>query len=343
MAPPTATPHPSPREQTATDPDVTDFARILGTSEGAEAVRAFGRRAAAVDAPVLLTGESGTGKGLLARAIHDGSARARRPFVAVNCAGIPESLFESEFFGHRRGAFTGAVGSRRGLFEQAHGGTLFLDEIGELPPPLQAKLLTAIEDGEIRPLGGERAVRVDVRLIAASGVDLELAVREGRFRRDLYHRLLVLSCRLPPLRERAGDIEYLARHFLHAAAARYGRPVRAIAPAALARLRAHAWPGNIRELSHAIEAAVLAADGDRIEPTHLPPTLLAPPPPVEPEPAAPGRYSFYGSPDDERRRIQEALRRYRGNKTRAAAALGMARNTLRIKLRTLGIDDGARV
>lgn len=322
---------------------MSEFTHILGRSDAVRSICAFGHRAAEVDAPVLLTGESGTGKGLLARAIHMGSARARRPFVAVNCAGIPDSLFESEFFGHNRGAFTGAHDARRGLFEQAHGGTLFLDEIGELPLPLQAKLLTALEDGEIRRLGAERTVQVDVRIIAATGVDLEKSVEDGSFRRDLYHRLLVLSFRLPPLREREGDIEFLAERFLETFAEKYRRPIRGFHPTAFARILAHAWPGNVRELAHAVEAAVLACDDDRIRVEHLPHSVVTPPirhAGADPKETTPtnGRYSFYGSEDEERRRIQEALRRFRGNKTRAAAALGMARNTLRTKLRALGLE-----
>jgi DNA-binding NtrC family response regulator len=315
------------------------FELILGTSAAAAAIRDFGSRAARVDAPVLLTGESGTGKGLLARAIHSASARARAPLVAVNCAGVPESLFESEFFGHSRGAFTGAQQAHRGLLEQAHGGTLFLDEIGELAPSLQAKLLTAIEDGEFRRLGGERLVRVNARLITATSVDLERAVETGSFRRDLFHRLLVLAFRLPALHERAGDIDLFIRDALHRFGARYGRPGIRLDPRTRAHLRSHPWPGNIRQLMHAIEAAVLACDGDVLEPHHLPASLLFPAPKasaIEPGPEPVGtreRYSFYGSSIDERRHIEEVLRRCRGNKTRAAAQLGMARNTLREKLR----------
>lgn len=315
------------------------FSTILGRSDAAEAIRAFGRRAALVDAPVLLTGESGTGKGLLARGIHRASARSRRPFVAVNCAGVPETLFESEFFGHARGAFTCAHDTRRGLFEQAHGGTLFLDEVGDLPGALQAKLLTTLEDGEVRRLGAERVVRVDVRVIAATGVRLEARVREGLFRRDLYHRLLVLSFRLPALRERVGDLDYLAENFLEHYAAKYRRKILGFDPAAHARLRMHNWPGNVRELAHAIEAAVLACDDTRIHLRHLPDSVRSPaPPPAIAAERPTGRYSFTGPPEEERRRIEEALRRCHGNKTRAAAQLGMARNTLRSKLREHGIE-----
>jgi len=335
---------PDPAERSAPNP----FARFLGRSDAVRHVRVFGARAASVDAPVLLTGESGTGKGLLARAIHEASSRGRRAIVAINCAGIPDTLFESAFFGHVRGAFTGAQQSHRGLFEQAHGGTLFLDEIGELPIALQAKLLTALEDGEVRRLGSERTVRVDARVIAATSVDLDRAVREGSFRRDLYHRLLVLSLRLPALRERSNDLELLAQHFLDPFTTRYGRPNRGFTSAALARLHAYAWPGNVRELAHAIEAAVLACDAGPICVRHLPASITAPAPAtLAPEPLAltreeRGRYSFYGSPAEERRRIEEALRRFRGNKTRAAEALGMARNTLRLKIRALGLNGENR-
>ncbi|HET9983061.1 MAG TPA: sigma-54 dependent transcriptional regulator [Longimicrobiales bacterium] len=323
--------------------------RILGTSSEAESMRDFVRRAATVDAPVLLTGESGTGKGLLARAIHDASARARRPFVGVNCAGVPETLFESHFFGHDRGAFTGAHAAYRGLFEQADGGTLFLDEVAELTPALQAKLLTALEDGEIRRLGAERTVRVHARVIAAAGCDLLDAVRRNAFRRDLYHRLLVLSFHLPPLRDRPGDLDLLLDHYLAAHARRYELPPRRFDASALERLRRYPWPGNVRELAHAIESAVLSCEGTRILLRDLPravregmaATPLDPPPraPHAPAPPRPGRYSFYGSAGEERGRILRTLAEFHGNKTRAAAALGMARNTLRAKLRILGLDD----
>ncbi len=320
---------------------------ILGTSDAAASIRTFAMRAAAVDATVLLTGESGTGKGIVARAIHAASARGSRAFVAVNCASVPDALFESEFFGHARGAFTGAQQAHRGLLEQADGGTLFLDEIGELSPALQAKLLTAIEEREFRRVGGERVLRVDLRVIAATSLDLERAVAAGTFRRDLYHRLMVLSCRLPPLRERHGDIDLFVERFLSRFAERYRRPLRGIDEAALARLRSHDWPGNIRQLAHALEAAVLAGEGPRIAVRHLPAVLLERFRPAahagfetgatDAPATARLRYARYGTPEEERRRIEEALRRWRGNKTRAAAELGMARNTLREKLKRLDV------
>lgn len=200
--------------------------------------------------------------------------------------------------------------------------------------------MIALEDGEIRRLGGERTLRVNTRVMAATGGDLDHAVRESRFRRDLYHRLLVLAFRLPPLRERGDDLEAFARLFLDHFSQKYGRPILGYHAAALDRLLACPWPGNIRELAHTIEAAVLACDGGRISIHHLPPSLAHPGavPPAPPLQPPNGRYSFYGSPADEKRQIQEALRRCRGNKTQAAAALGMARNTLRLKLRSLGLD-----
>ncbi len=381
------------------------FGQLLGESDAAEAARRFGRLAAGVDAPVLLTGESGTGKGLLARAIHAASGRHRGPFVAINCAGVPETLFESQFFGHDRGAFTGAQQQHRGLFEQAHRGTLFLDEIGELAPTLQAKLLTALEDGEIRRVGGEVTIRVDARVVAATGRDLEAAVASGTFRRDLFHRLHVLSFRLPALRERATDLDLLIAHYLDHYRGRYGRAGVRFEPAALDRLRRYPWPGNVRELAHAVEAALLRATDGRIGMDALPAALRGrgwrgeprpvPAPRAEPAggrpttgngaaahapngrvdrvaegnghaalhpandpgagrylpdangsvagtPAAPDarrRYSFWGSAEEERRRILDTLRLCHGNKTRAAAALGMSRNTLRARLRAWGAAD----
>ena len=314
---------------------------ILGDSFAARAMRVFAARAAEADVPVLLLGETGTGKGLLARIIHGASRRSVGTFVAVNCAAVGESLFESEFFGHVRGAFTGATRTHRGLFEQANGGTLFLDEIGELSTPLQAKLLTALEDGSVRRVGGEGTARVDVRVIAATNCDLTQTVAEGRFRRDLYFRLLVLAFELPPLRCRRGDVPLLLEYFLELHATRHGRAVGGIEPRAYARLRDHPWPGNVRQLDRTMEAAVLACDGCRIELRHLPELLLraeagadlglAP----SGRHGTRGRYSFAGSPAEEFRQIDAALRRSGGNRTRAARELGMARNTLRARLAAL--------
>jgi transcriptional regulator with PAS, ATPase and Fis domain len=313
-------PAPDPR-RVSNDP----FERVLGSSRAAEAIRIFGRRAAAVDAPVLLLGESGTGKGVLARAIHDASVRVKGPFVAVNCAAIPDALFESEFFGHVRGAFTGAQYGHRGLFEQAHNGTLFLDEVGELPLMAQAKLLTAIEDRVVRKIGGERAAEVNLRILAATARSLERCVADGSFRQDLYHRLRILCYRIPALRERGHDVRELAACFLDAFRTRYGRPDLYFADDALENLAAREWPGNIRELANVIEAAVVASTGSVIVSEDLG--------------GESAESAALESDEDEVTRIRRALDRFNGNKTRAAAALGMARTTLWQKLRRL--DAGA--
>ena len=308
-------------------------------------LRRFVDRAASVGAPVLLLGETGTGKSLLARAIHGASTRGGGPFVALNCAAVPEALFESELFGHRRGAFTGAHEDRVGLVETAHRGTVLLDEVGDLPPALQAKLLTVLEEGEVRPVGARRAVQVDVRVVSATSCELEREMEEGVFRRDLFHRLAVLAMRLPPLRERRGDVPLLADHFLRAAATRYHLARPQLDRSAIQLLAAQPWPGNVRELAHAVEAAlILGADGGFVSslemvlaghaPGSKPPVRAAPLKGTErPVGVAADRYSFYGSEDEERARIQQTLSRCRGNRTRAASELGMSRNTLRDRMR----------
>ena len=313
---------------------VDPFAPILGGSRAAASIREFARLAATVTAPVLITGETGTGKGVLAAAIHHASSRASHRLVAVNCAGVPESLFESEFFGHSRGAFTGAHQARRGLFELADGGTLFLDEVGELTLPLQAKLLTAMDHGEIRRLGAESVVRVDARMIAATAADLERAVEARTFRLDLYHRLLVLSFHMPPLRERGPDVLLLARHFLCTFAARYERRVGDLGSDLIRLLEQHPWPGNIRQLAHAMEAAVLHNAGPTVRAADIPRRILH----QATSDTAGHRYSFYGTESEERTAIESALRAHRGNLTRAARSLGMARNTLRARMTALGLD-----
>jgi DNA-binding NtrC family response regulator len=316
-------------------------------------VRRFLARAAAVDAPVLILGETGTGKSLLAHALHAASPRAQGPFVAVNCAAVPESLFESELFGHARGAFTGALEDRAGLMESSHRGTLLLDEVGELPAPQQAKLLTALEDGEVRPVGARRPVRVDVRVISATACALEDRIERGGFRRDLFHRLALLEIRMPALRERPDDVPRLAGHFLARAAARHRTACPVLDDRALRLLAEHAWPGNVRELGHALEAALILG-GERGFTASLERLLAqraAPAPARAPsaksarvdasdgraevEPDA--RYSFYGSEADERERIRSALDRRRGNRTRAALDLGMSRNTLRDRMQRYGL------
>ena len=312
----------------STDP----FDSIIGHSRAAQAMRTFGRRAATVTAPVLLLGESGTGKGVLARAIHQASARSARPFVAINCAAVPDALFESEFFGHVRGAFTGAQSTHKGLFEQAHTGTLFLDEIGELPMPAQAKLLTAIEDRVIRRVGAERAAMVDVRIIAATTLDVFAASATGRFRVDLLHRLSVLNYTLPALRARNGDLRILAEMFIGEFSARYQRACTGISECAAAALYAHTWPGNIRELANVMETGVLYCDDAILHARHL---SIHGAQPVAASTIVPGRYGFAGPASDETQVILQTLSRCRGNKSQAAMELGMSRNTLHNKLRQL--------
>ncbi len=234
-----------------------ETATIVGTAGAMLAVYKTVAQVAPTTASMLIVGESGTGKELVARAIHDKSPRASKPFVPVNCAALPESILESELFGHERGSFTGATGTKRGLFEEANGGTLFLDEIGEISPKMQVQLLRVLQEGEIRRIGACEAIKVDVRVVAATNRDLKGELAAGRFREDLFFRLQVVTVRVPPLRERKGDIPLLVRHFLVRHGARLGRPVPRVAPDVLEALEAYSFPGNVRELSHVIERAML--------------------------------------------------------------------------------------
>lgn len=306
-------------------------------------------RAAASQVPVLLTGETGTGKTLAARILHRGSPRRTRPFVAVNCAGIPGPLFESELFGHERGAFTGAIQRRAGLFEAAHRGTLFLDELGELAPEQQAKLLTVLDDGEVRRVGGERPREVDVRLVSATAGDLPGRIKGGTFRSDLYHRVAVVRIRIPSLRERLEDVPPLAEHFLERLGERHGVPGVRITPDGLRFLEGRPWPGNLRELFHVLEAALVLSGGGVLDVGSLRDAALEPDgPPTcddrspDPDDGASSRYSFFGSDAAERRRIRRALEECRGNKTRAARLLGMSRTTLRSRLRRYDLEPHRR-
>jgi len=287
------------------------------------------------DAPVLVTGETGTGKELVARAIHRNGARAARPFVPVNCGALPEGLLESELFGHVRGAFTGAVADKRGLFEEARGGTLFLDEIGEMSPPLQVRLLRALETGEVRAVGSTRAASVDARVIAATHRELERAVREGRFREDLFYRLHVIVIKVPALRERREDIPLLAAHFLASREAR-GRGAAALTPQALAALATHDWPGNVRELENTLERLVAEARGGTIDVSDLPAAFRARPASLE-EPL------FAGLPrleELEKRYLKHVLAEVKGNRSRAAEVLGIDRRTLYRMAERFEIDLG---
>ena len=289
-------------------------------------------RVARSSATVLIRGESGTGKELVARTLHERSHRARQPFVAVNCAAIPEALLESELFGHEKGAFTGAVARRVGRFERANGGTVFLDEIGDMSLPLQAKILRVLQEREIERVGGAAPIPVDVRLVAATHRDLEQDVKEGRFREDLYYRLAVVTLALPALRERGDDLRSLAEHYLAVYAREYRRPVQAISREAMTLLRAHHWPGNVRQLRNVMESAVLQADGPVLLPSHLPIDALQPKVDVATEGS-----SLLTLSELERRHISRVLAESGGQMNIAAEILGIHRNTLRRKLSEYGI------
>ncbi len=291
-------------------------------------------------ATVLITGESGTGKERVARAIHQLSPRAERQFVALNCGAVPEQLIESELFGHAKGAFTGAQSSRRGLFEEADGGTLLLDEVGDLPPALQVSLLRVLQEGEIRRVGESRGVKVDVRVLASTHVDLKRAVAEGRFREDLFYRLNVVGIHLPPLRERREELQALAESFLARHAQRLGVPARPLSAAALARLQGYAWPGNVRELENALERALVLGEDAQIEPESLPDAIAQaaasgsqPPPPVE------GDLSIKRAQRAlEAELIRRALERTGGNRSRAAELLELSPRALLYKIRDYGLE-----
>lgn len=288
------------------------------------------RRATAVaqsPAPVVLLGETGTGKEVLARALHLSSPRAAKPFVPVNCGAIPGELLETELFGHVRGAFSGAVADKTGLFEAASGGTILLDEVADLPLSLQVKLLRVLQDGEIRRVGAVRSTAMDVRVIAATHKNLEALVEAGAFRADLYYRLKVFSLRLPPLRERQDDILPLAHHFL----ALEREPARVLAGAAADLLRGYRWPGNIRELSNAMRYASALAEGDVVEPCHLPEEILVGRPAATP---APGSLPTLAAVEEAH--VRTVLRACRGVQSDAAQILGIGRNTLWRKLRSYG-------
>jgi len=302
---------------------------IIGKSPAMQEVFDLIRRVSQSTVSVLITGESGTGKELVARAIHYASPRSDRPFVAVNCAAIPDTLLESELFGYKKGAFTDARTDRQGMFVEADGGTIFLDEIAELSPLLQAKLLRVIQEREVRPLGSNRPERVDVRIIAATNRDLESRLREGRFREDLFYRLNVIQVALPPLRERGQDIMLLAEHFLAASSGRAGKTVRGFTQAAAQAMLAYSWPGNVRELENVIERAVALTEGTEIDVADLPPQIRSRRHEDVVEAALVRGMSLA---DLEREYIGRVLAAEGGNKTRAAQRLGLDRKTLYRKL-----------
>ena len=303
------------------------FERLLGETPAMQAVLEKVRAVAESDAPVLLLGESGTGKELVAQALHWGSARRAGPFVPVSCAAVPESLLESELFGHEKGAFTGADRKRAGLFAAAHGGTLFLDEIGDLQPGIQVKLLRVLQDRAVRPVGSTGEVRVDFRLVSATNRDLASLVREGKFREDLYYRLAVIPVRLPALRERAADIPLLASHFLERAARRLGKRLTRVTPEAAAWMLGHPWPGNVRELENAVERAAVLARGTDVMLADLRSDM---------DPAPPAPSALRPSLEDlELQYIRRVLEEVRGDKRAAAKVLGVSVRTLQRKVKDL--------
>jgi DNA-binding NtrC family response regulator len=335
------------------------FATMIGRSRAMEELRTAIRMIAPSRSTVLILGESGTGKELVARSIHEGSARINAPLVKLNCAAVPAGLLESELFGHERGAFTGAVGQRRGKFEQAHGGTLLLDEISEMDIGLQPKLLRALQEREFYRVGGGTPVRVDVRVVATTNTDLRERVRDGNFREDLYYRLEVVPVRVPPLRERREDILVLAHHFLTRFAAENDRRNLRLGPRAGERLLRHTWPGNVRELKNAVERAVILCPGEEVAPEHF---VLELSPPARG--AGHGGLEPVGGPcaglggdtgllngaslgdtlhERERAWILDVLEREGGNRTAAARRLGVSVRTIRNKLALYGREDGRRI
>jgi len=318
---------------------------MIGRSPSMHEVYSRIEKVAPSPTTVLITGESGTGKELVARALHARSARPNGAFIQVNCGAIPENLFESELFGFERGAFTGAVSSKPGRFELADGGTLFLDEIGELPLDMQVKLLRALQEGIIDRVGGVRPIKVDVRLVAATNVDLTKAVAKGLFRKDLYYRLNVIPIPLPPLRERREDIPLLAQHFLSRFNERLQRDLGGIDEDALSALQRHDWPGNIRELENLMERVVLLADGDRICLADLPELSgdfgedSTEPPTEEFEALGLKEYVRVHTVKLERARIRRVLDAVNGNVTRAAQRLGISRKSLQTKMKDYGLRE----
>ena len=314
--------------------EVWGYGQLVGASPAMREVFGLLELAAPTSAPVLLSGESGTGKELAARTLHELSPRHRDPFVPVNCAAIPETLLESEIFGHEKGAFTGALERRVGCFELAHGGTIFLDEVAEMTPSTQAKFLRILQDGMLRRLGGKTEVAVDVRVVAATNKDPEKAIRDGALREDLYYRLNVFSISLPPLRERREDIPLLIRAFLDEFDAKYDKRVKAVDELVLEILRRHPWPGNVRELRNVIERAVIACAADVIAPAHLPAGLSNF---ADQGPADLIRLPVGTSlADVEREVILKTLAAVDRNKTRAAELLGISVKTLYNKLNQYG-------
>src|SRR5437879_6412888 len=317
---------------------------VIGMSQSWRAVLAQAAKVAPKETTVLLSGESGTGKEVVAQLIHRESRRAEGPFVALNCAALPEALLESELFGYEKGAFTGAVSARAGRLEQAAGGTLFLDEVGEMSPAVQAKFLRVLQEREFQRLGGTRMLKADVRVIAATNRDLQVAMTQGAFREDLYYRLHVFAMHLPPLRERQEDILPLLEHFVEELGpVVLGRPAAGISREARTHFLTYAWPGNVRELRNAVERALVLCEGGLINPEHLPWRVEATRAPLIPLPAPPAAGDFPAQGVDleamERALIEGALKQTGRNKSKAARLLGLSRGKLYTRMERFGLDD----
>jgi transcriptional regulator with GAF, ATPase, and Fis domain len=299
---------------------------MIGSGEALGKVLAAIKAVAGGDSTVLITGESGTGKELVARAIHEGGARKEKPFIAVDSAAIPEDLVESELFGHEKGAFTDAAGMKPGKFELADTGTLFLDEVGNLHPDVQSKLLRAIEEREFQRVGGTRTIKTDVRIIAATNIDLAAAVKQGRFRQDLYYRLNVIPIVVPPLRDRKEDIPLLAAHFKDIFNKKFGKSIKEIVPGAMGVFSGYDWPGNVRELRNVMERLVALEKGETITEANLPAEMIA-------DSSGPDDAGLKSSRDEfERQFIVKALKQSGWNQTQAAKLLGIHRNALMYKM-----------
>jgi two-component system nitrogen regulation response regulator GlnG len=329
--------------------------RLVGGSPPMQELYKSIGRIAPQDVTVLILGESGTGKELVARAIYQHSRRSQAPFLAINCAAIPESLLESELFGHERGAFTGADRRRIGKFEQAHGGTVFMDEVGDMAPGTQAKLLRLLQEKQFERVGGNTTIDTDIRVMAATNQDLESLAAAGRFRQDLFYRLNVLTIRIPPLRERIDDLALLLDYFLARMNQELDRRVTSVSPEAMCLLQQHAWPGNVRELQSTVQYALVHATGDTLLPDCLPPHLLQPPAAGEtlaPEQSVDrvvsrlvqenltrnaGNIYYHVQATVDRVMLREVLEHVKGNQVEAASLLGISRTTLRSKLRSLGL------
>jgi DNA-binding NtrC family response regulator len=327
----------APPPPTATVRDTMPPA-LLGRTPAMTGVYKQIAHAASADAPVLIIGESGTGKELVAKAIHQHGNRAGRPFVPINCGALTETLLESELFGHIKGSFTGAVSDAKGVFQTAHTGTVFLDEVGEMSPALQVKLLRVLQEGEVRPVGASRTVKVDVRIVAATNVDVERAVGEGKFRQDLYYRLGVVVINIPPLRDRREDIPLLITRFMQGASAKAGKQVE-LSPAAVESLTGYHWPGNVRELENVVERLVVFSRTSRIDVGDLPATVTPRAPALE-------KRLFDDLPtleEVERRYLLHVLEQVGGNRTRAAEVMGIDRRTLYRMAERFGIPLAEQV